>query len=372
MRATPRLQRITEGCILSIEQLNLIINRIEYGADVLKAYKSLAGIGITIDQQKFGRVINSGFTSSSSASQIGDIPWNTRIAGNGANTMDGDPQLYAISYPPWNATNAKYAVWVNPSLDPLVRIPQTIYRTVNFPSTNDYVFIMSADNRLSVYLDNILVGTIINEQSGFRDNLIVTKNVTAGRHIIKFVAENTVGGSTWQTNPAGYSLEIQGFGTGVMATGYLLASNPNLPYSSTNGLYANGYVYNNAVPTIAGVTTPKYGVGNYFSGSNFVFEPAYTGSLDGVSVDSGFSLQIKYQNNIILAINGPKVIVNVEWNRSPYALSNLAGNGFSQFWSSQNWYQTVGFKGTTAVDTEWIIRKGTSVSEVGIGVPFIP
>ena len=64
MRATPRLQRIPEGSILSIEQLNLLINRIEYGADVLRAYKTLAGTETTIEQQQYGRVVNAGSNGS--------------------------------------------------------------------------------------------------------------------------------------------------------------------------------------------------------------------------------------------------------------------------------------------------------------------
>jgi len=364
MRATPRLNPIPENSILSIEVLNSLINRIEYGADALQAYRALAGNGITIEQERFGRVINGiGGTSA----EVGEIPWNTRFAGNGANTMDGRPQLYVVNIAAWPIVNSRYAVWVNPAEDPLVRQPQTIFRTVNFNTSGEYSFIMSADNTLTVYLDNVLVGSIINEVSGFLNSLVVTKNVTAGRHVIKFVAENTVGGSTWATNPAGYSLEIQGIEIGVMASGYLVASNPNLSYGP-NGVYGTGYVFNNAAHTIAIVTTPKYPVGTYSSYSYFPFATAYYGSIDGISVDAGYSLQIKYLENVILAINGPKVVNNVHYKNSVLDFPNLAGNGYAQYWSSANWYTTDGFKESVPQNVVWEIRK-TPVNEVGIGDP---
>lgn len=110
------------------------------------------------------------------------------------------PQVYAVtsSAGDWNAFMNSHAVWTNANPETYIANQQVIHRMINIPASGNYLFTYAADDNLNVYIDEILCITS-NSSTSRSANQPGTRtiNLTAGSHVIKTVAQNTVVRGGW-------------------------------------------------------------------------------------------------------------------------------------------------------------------------------
>ena len=141
----------------------------------------------------------------------GQLIWNTRSA-LAAETVVyppfTSPGIYALAaISTWSTFMNTYSVWVNAGTDILKNQPQTIYRNVTIPSTGSYKFNIAADDSVKIYVDDIEIANVY-RNFGSASPMQVTANLTAGSHTLRFDALNDGSGTTWATNPSGWSVRI--------------------------------------------------------------------------------------------------------------------------------------------------------------------
>ena len=134
------------------------------------------------------------------------IPWNTRD--------DLLGQLYPVSlngtrFPPaaWSNLLNSYAVWVSPGVgypaDAGINFSFT-YK-INFDRTALYSLSCSADNEMTVYIDNVFALASVGPRSAPRANF----QITSGIHYLKIIAINYgVSQELWINNPGAWAVLI--------------------------------------------------------------------------------------------------------------------------------------------------------------------
>lgn len=98
----------------------------------------------------------------------------------------------------WNSFMNTYAVWTNPDAKTFINSTQTIYRNINIPTTGTYTFTYAVDDNLIIYLDGIQI--ITSNVSTSRSNNPpgqASVSISAGNHVLKFEAVNTVVRGGW-------------------------------------------------------------------------------------------------------------------------------------------------------------------------------
>ena len=186
----PRLNRVRNGQRLSVELVNGLIKRTEYAGDLLRQYKCVAGTDISVVQEYDGTTIQP-------ITKTYTIPWNTRD-----DFLNG--QLFPVSltgtaFPPsaWSSLLTLYAVWISPGIG--------YPADAEIDYTFTYKISSSADNRASVYLDNVLILT----SSSPQQITTTTMQIASGVHYIKTVARNDNNNQPlWIQNPAGWAVLI--------------------------------------------------------------------------------------------------------------------------------------------------------------------
>ena len=124
--------------------------------------------------------------------------------------------LYPVSYPPaWSSFMDTYAVWVDPGVNAFAGVSQTYYRSFTAPYTGSYTFTYQADNELTLYVDDVTVGTSVS-YNGLPSTSSIT--LAAGQHLLRFVAENISNNTSgaWIDNPAGWAVTISNTNSSVI------------------------------------------------------------------------------------------------------------------------------------------------------------
>jgi len=114
--------------------------------------------------------------------------------------------VYPVSHGSWGTFMNQYAVWVNPSTDALVKKEQIRYRKLTIVQSGLYTVECQADNKVSIYIDNILVAESDNYTNTIKKVIV---NLNTGLHTLQFRATNYTGNNNnWNTNPAGWACRI--------------------------------------------------------------------------------------------------------------------------------------------------------------------
>lgn len=124
--------------------------------------------------------------------------------------------LYPVSYPPaWSSFMDTYAVWVDTGVNAFAGVSQTYYRSFTASYTGSYTFTYQADNELTLYVDDVTVGTSVS-YNGLPSTTSIT--LAAGQHLLRFVAENISNNTSgaWIDNPAGWAVTVSNTNNSVI------------------------------------------------------------------------------------------------------------------------------------------------------------
>jgi len=135
--------------------------------------------------------------------QYNSVIWDTRTH-LAAETITYGPitsrQVYPVSITKWSSFMESHAVWPESGNSHPAPQSWTIYRNFNAPITGTYVFEYAADNRLDLYVDQLLVGTSTSFTGSPKSSVV---NLTAGNHVLRFDATNED-----DPSPAGFAVTI--------------------------------------------------------------------------------------------------------------------------------------------------------------------
>ncbi len=110
------------------------------------------------------------------------------------------PRVYSVINTAWSTFMNEYAVWTTNSATNPAPVTQIIYRNFTAPVNGNYIFKYAADNRLTLKIDGVEVGTV----DGFAgDPNQTTIKLSQGLHVLEFIALNRDADS-----PAGYAVAI--------------------------------------------------------------------------------------------------------------------------------------------------------------------
>ena len=142
------------------------------------------------------------------------------------------PRVYPVTNTAWSDFLNTYGVWSDATptnkTDKANQI-QVYYRNFVAPYNGKYKIRFQADNRITLYLDGVLVG----ENSDFKGlPKEINVDLTAGNHVFRIEALNVAlsGGKTlWKYNPAGWAVTVEAmfWDTRSYAAAEIIAGSPS-------------------------------------------------------------------------------------------------------------------------------------------------
>lgn len=181
-----------------------------------------------------------------------------------------NPQVFPVQLPSWPTWMNDNAVWVNNKTNALPGTTQIIERDFYIPVSGTYNLIVMNTDTVSVYIDDILIKTIVGSNIVSDINNTFTPTYLAtGLHVIRIVMNTEAGSVVWGNNPTAVAVSV---------------------VLSTVTAFATARDYEPRVKFNVITKTPGLdGISNFKTGDKLVFAkqdlyPGYTGENHGWNI----------------------------------------------------------------------------------------